>query len=296
MHLFSLVQRSARKFRYSLSSCSIYTPHCRNIFSNNKTIHRITKENNNKTQNKTKPQQKSHKQRRKMSIPDVFCGNLPCDPYSANPARHAAQRLLDAFDVFERQHPQVQLGELISVDISANTNPYAIRTCAFLRFANAAVHREAVCQMQGKVYVDHHALRFDMAHSDPKPLNRDTTWCLDRYRRSQPPTNAGTSAQLVNHSAATHSTQLLNSEPTSSAAQRPSTATRPIPVATEPSSSSAIATSAGDFTIRARSATPTRPVSSKLPPICSRSTPSRQRTSPCRQLSPPHQQQTSRRR
>ena len=80
-----------------------------------------------------------------------------------------------------------------------------------MRFSNAAVHRKAVCQLQGKVYIDHNTLRFEMAHNDPKPLNRETKWCFDRYRPSRPLT-------IVGVQIASNSTQLLNNEQTSPAA------------------------------------------------------------------------------
>ena len=115
-----------------------------------------------------------------MPAPDIVCCNLPYDPTAARPHQYAAQRLLDAIRDFQAQRPDDIGSVLISIDILASTSVSTQRTCAFLRFANTAVHREAVIQLYGNVRINGYALRFELAKRPPQPLTSDTTWRLDR--------------------------------------------------------------------------------------------------------------------
>ena len=115
-----------------------------------------------------------------MPVPDVVCCNLPYNSQVPRPHQHAAQRLLDAISSFQAQRPDDIGSELISIDILPATSCIALHTCAFLRFANPAVHREAVKQLHGALTIDKYRLRFEIAQRPPQPLTSDTTWRLDR--------------------------------------------------------------------------------------------------------------------
>ena len=205
-----------------------------------------------------------------MPVPDVVCCNLPYNSQVPRPHQHAAQLLLDAISSFQAQRPEDIGSELISIDILPATSCIARHTCAFLRFANPAVHREAVKQLYGAVSIDKYALRFELAQRAPQPLTSDTTWRLDRIPPPQatPTVRVSSFATLPLRPCSIVTKQPDPSQPPSTA-QRGTVAVIPSCSATcrpGPSSSINQAPDIEEKTTRARSATPTTSTPPKLAP------------------------------